>query len=94
LHRRKGIWYAELVDQETGIKLPARSTGTQNRDEAILKIADWMKNGIPTGKQRKPRPVELVAEIGSILRAIRKAELLSEDAMRIVNALKDMGLLD
>jgi integrase len=94
LHRRKGIWYAELADQKTGIKLPARSTGTQNRDEAILKIADWMKNGIPAGRQGKPRPVELVAEIGSILRAIRKAELFSEDAMRIVNVLKDMGLID
>jgi len=40
LHRRKDIWYAELVDPKTGIKLPARSTGTKNLDEAILKIAD------------------------------------------------------
>jgi integrase len=94
LHRRSGFWYAELVDQETGLKLTARSTGTQNRDEAILKIADWMKNGIPSGRLRKPRPLELAAEIGSILRAIRKAELFSEDAMRIVTALKDMGLID
>jgi len=34
LHRRSGIWYAELTDQETGLKLAARSTGTRNRDDA------------------------------------------------------------
>jgi len=94
LHRRKGVWYAELVNLETGEKLIARSTGTQNRDQAILTVADWIKNGIPTGRQRKPRPLEITAEIGSILRAIRKADLFSEDAMRIVNALKDRGLVD
>jgi integrase len=94
LHRRSGVWYAELVELETGRKLTARSTGTQNRDEAILTVAEWRKNGVPTGRQRKPRPLELAAEIGSILRAIRKADLLSEDAMRIVNALKDRGLID
>jgi len=41
LHKRAGFWYAELADQETGIKLTARSTGTQNRDEAILKIISF-----------------------------------------------------
>jgi integrase len=52
------------------------------------------KNVVPTVRQRKPRPLELAAEIGGILRAIRKADLFSEDAMRIVNALKDRGLID
>jgi len=94
LHRRKGIWYAELVNLETREKLAARSTGTQDRDQAIFTVADWMKNGVPTGRRRKPRPIELAAEIGSILRAIRKADLFAEDAMRIVNALKDRGLID
>jgi len=94
LHRRSGVWYAELVDQETGRKLTARSTGTQNRDEAILKIAEWRKSGIPTGRQRKPKPIDLAADIEAILRAVRKADLFGEDAMRIVAALKDRGLID
>lgn len=94
LHRRKGVWYAELVDQETGRKLTARSTGTQDRDEAILKVAEWRKSGVPTGRQRTPKPVELAADIAGILRAVRKADLFSEDAMRIVTALKDRGLID
>jgi len=42
LHRRKGIWYAELVSLGTGEKLTVRSTGTQNRDQAIFTVADWM----------------------------------------------------
>ena len=94
LHKRAGIWYAELVDQETGRKLTARSTGTTNRDEALLTIAEWRKNGVPTGRRRKPRPVELAADIENILRAVRKADLFSEDAMRIVKALQDRGLVD
>jgi len=94
LHKRNGIWYAELTDPETGRKLTARSTGTTNRDEALLTIAEWRKNGIPTGRKRKPRPVELAADIENILRAIRKADLFSEDAMRITTALKERGLID
>ena len=49
---------------------------------------------VPTGRQRKPHTLELAAEMGSILRAIRKADLFSEDAIRIVNALKERGLID
>jgi len=94
LHKRAGIWYAELVDMETGMKLTARSTGTTIRDEALLTIAEWLKNGVPTGRKRKPRPVELAADIENFLRALRKADIFSEDAMRIVNVLRDRGLID
>ena len=94
LHRRNGVWYAELTDPDTGRKLTARSTGATNRDEALLTIAEWRKTGIPTGRKRKPRPVELAADIENILRAIRKADLFSEDALRITTALKDRGLID
>jgi integrase len=94
LHRRGNIWYAELVDMETGAKLTARSTGTAIRDEALLTIAEWLKNGVPTGRKRHPRPVETAIDIENILRAVRKADIVNEDALRIVNILKDRGLLD
>ena len=94
LHKRAGIWYAELVDMETGCILTARSTRKTNRDEALLVIAEWLKNGVPTGRKGKPRPVELAAGIENILKAVRKADISSEDAMRIVNVLKDRGLID
>jgi len=67
LHKRVGIWYAELVDMETGCKLTACSTGKTNRDEALLVIAEWLKNGVPTGRKGKTRPVELAADIENIL---------------------------
>jgi hypothetical protein len=92
--RHNGIFYAEIVDPQYGAKLTARSTGTKNRDEALLKIAEWLKSGIPTGRQRKPRTLEAVAGIENILKAIRRTELHSDDALRIVQALKDRELID
>jgi integrase len=92
--RHNGTFYAELVDPQTGGKLTARSTGTKNRDEALLKIAEWLKSGIPTGRMRKPRTLEAATGIENILKAIRRTELNSDDALRIVQVLKDRGLID
>ena len=95
LHTRyNGTFYAELTNPETGLKLTARSTGTKNRDEALLKVAEWLKSGIPTGRMRKPRALEEAAGIGNVLRSIRRTELNSDDALRIVQALKDRKLID
>jgi len=91
--RHNGTFYAELVTPE-GNKLTARSTGTKNRDEALLVIAEWLKSGIPTGRVRKPRTLEAAAGIENILKAVRRTELNSDDALRIVQALKDQELID
>jgi hypothetical protein len=40
--RHNGTYYAELVDPQSGAKFTARSTGTKNRDEALIKIAEWL----------------------------------------------------
>jgi hypothetical protein len=93
LHQRKGVYYAELVTPE-GHKLTARSTGKATEDEALLVVAKWLEEGIPTGRQRKARPVEIAIGLDAILKAIRKTDLNGEDAMRIVNALKDRSLID
>ena len=92
--RHNGTFYAELVDPQTGAKLTARSTGTKCRDEALLKIAEWLKSGIPTGRIRKPRTLEAAAGIENVLKVIRRAELNSDDALRIVQALKERELID
>ncbi len=36
LFQREKIWYAEFVDEVTGAKLPAKSTGMDIRDEALM----------------------------------------------------------
>ncbi|MCL2444292.1 MAG: integrase, partial [Treponema sp.] len=92
--RHDGIIYAELVDPQTGSKLSARSTGTKNRDEALLKIAEWLQSGIPTGREKKSRTLEAAANIETILKVIRRTELNSDDALRIVQSLKNSGLID
>ncbi|MDR0476038.1 MAG: tyrosine-type recombinase/integrase, partial [Treponema sp.] len=66
----------------------------RNRDEALIVIAKWLETGIPTGKARKPRMLEAAAGIENVLKVMRKAELNSDDALRIVQALKNRELID
>jgi integrase len=91
--RHHGIFYAELVTTE-GCKLTARSTGTRDRDEALLTIAEWLKSGIPTGHLRKPRPMEVATGLEAILKSIRKTGLNGDDALQIVSLLKAQELID
>jgi integrase len=93
LHTRHGIYYAELVTPE-GRKLTARSTGKNTEDEALLVVAEWLKNGVPSGRERRPRPLDTAMGLDGILKAVRKTDLDSADAMRIVAALKGRGLVD
>jgi hypothetical protein len=48
LHTRNGIFYAELTDPASGHKLTVKSTGESDRDNALLVVFDWLKNGIPS----------------------------------------------
>jgi integrase len=93
LYRRKGVYYAK-INTSSGVSLSGRSTKTQNRDEALLMVAEWLKNGVPTGRKRTPKPVELAADLPAILKAIRQADLDTEDAMSIVSALRERELVD
>jgi integrase len=94
LHRRRGIYYVEFVVPETGLRLTARSTGARDRDEAVFKAAEWLKTGIPTGRDRQCKPLEIVVGIETILKSIKKASLSQDDAVRIVAALRDKELID
>jgi hypothetical protein len=93
LHTRRSIYYAELVTPE-GRKLTACSTGKSTEDEALLVVADWLRNGVPAGRERKPRPADVVMGLDGILKVIRKTALDDEDAMLIVDSLKDRGLIN
>jgi hypothetical protein len=93
LHTRKGIFYACLVNQTTGLPMSARSTGERDRDAALVVVAGWLKDGLP-GKDGRRRKVETQFDLDGILRGIRKAELDSDGALAIVNALKARGLID
>jgi integrase len=95
LHKRKnGIFYVEFVNSENGQKLSARSTGELDRVKAQVKAELWLINGVPTGRQKKPRSVVEAAGIEAVIKSIRKSELNADDALRIVQTLKSMGLID
>ena len=94
LHKRQnGIFYVEFINPENGKKLSARSTGETDKIKAQAKAEFWkVSGGIPTGRMKKPRPIEEAAGIESVIKSIRKAELNADDALRIVSTLKGMGL--
>jgi integrase len=94
LHTRKGIFYACLVNQTTGLPMSARSTGERDRDAALVVVAGWLKDGLPIRRNGERRKVEAEFDLNGIIRGIRKAELDSDAAMTIVSALKARGLID
>jgi integrase len=95
LHKRPhGVYYVEFVDKETGKKLTARSTQEKDPLKARVKAELWRLSGVPTGKTKAPRPVEAAAGIENIIKAIRKTELSSDDALWIVSTLTGRGLID
>jgi integrase len=95
LHKRQsGIYYVEFIDKASGEKMSARSTGETDKTKAIVKAELWKVNGIPTGRMRKIRKLEEAAGIEAVIRSIRKSELNSDDALRIISTLKSMGLVD
>jgi len=93
LHKRKGVYYAEILTQN-GQKLTAKSTRTRNRDEAIMIVSNWLINGLPVKNGEKSRSVEITAELVSIIRAIKRADISKDEAILIVSALRQRGLVD
>jgi integrase len=93
LHTRRSIYYVEFVVPETGQKLTARSTGTKDRDEAIMKVSEWLKDGLPGKNEKVTRSFEDTADLETIMRSVRKASLSPDDAMQIVSVLRERGLI-
>ena len=91
LHQRKGVFYAQLVTPE-GHRTSARSTKKTSKDEALLVVSQWLSKGIP--KRGTEKPVEQVLGLSEILKSIRKVDLDSTDALKIVEALKKRDLVD
>ncbi|MCL2174571.1 MAG: tyrosine-type recombinase/integrase [Treponema sp.] len=95
LHKRKnGFYYVEYIDQVTKTKLSARSTGERDKIKAQVKAELWLVNGVPTGRIQKPRPIEEAVSIETILKTIRKSDINADDALRIVDTLKKMDLIN
>jgi len=89
LYKRGGIYYAKLINPETGTPMNARSTGATDKDEALFVIAGWLKNGLPSDS------VGGRCDVAFDLEAIGKDTRLDEaGAAKIVEALHKRGLVD
>jgi integrase len=94
LYRHKnGMIYAEIMNEQTGARLASRSTGTKDRDEALLQVAGWLRDGIPSReKGRKPRTAAALRTEAEIMAGIEALD--GEAARRIAAALRERGLID
>jgi integrase len=86
--KRGKYYYCQLKNPETGKYLPAKSTGQTSRDEALLIVADWLREGLPD------RPLRQALDLDTILYTIKTAEFAPGDAERIITALKSRGLIE
>jgi hypothetical protein len=92
MHKRGGVFYACLVNKETGLPMSARSTGERDRDAALLVVSGWLRDGLP-GRGGQRRKVEAAFDLDALLRGIRKADIDADGALAIVKALKERGLI-
>ncbi|GHT87957.1 hypothetical protein FACS1894137_15860 [Spirochaetia bacterium] len=92
--RKTGVIYAEIMNPQTGERIASRSTGTSNRDEAVLTVGQWLRDGIPTRHRKTLQTVGAVGGLKNILRAIEKTpDLDAEGALQITETLRRMGLV-
>ena len=100
---KNGVLMSEILDPETGARVCYRNTGSKNRDEALILVSGWLRDGIPARKKGRKRiyskpakqTVESATGLSEILKSIELTKNLTEDgALRIAEALRARGLLD
>ncbi|MCF7951453.1 MAG: site-specific integrase [Spirochaetaceae bacterium] len=96
LFKRKGRpnYYVQFTNPKTGESLPMKSTGTPDKSEAAIVVADWIKNGIPEGATRSRREAVDSLALSTLLFTIRETDLRPEDTRRILKALESKGLVE
>ncbi len=85
-------YYCQIKNPKTGKYLPPKSTGKVDEDEALLVVADWIKYGMPQKGQR--RNFEDIFMFSSFMSYVESSTITEKDASRIVNVLKNKGLIE
>jgi integrase len=93
LFPRKGIFSVQFVDPSTKKCLTAKSTGKTSRDEALMVVYDWMRNGIPPRQSKKAatgasRPVSEAFSAAEIIDRLKMTVLTPQDIAKIEKILK------
>ena len=90
--RKNGVYYAELLNLG-GARVLYRSTGSRDRDEALLTVADWLQNGITITRCIERKSLKEAADFKSVMKFIKTSDINEEQALTIALALKNRGLL-
>jgi hypothetical protein len=98
LHTRNRIFYVQFTDPATQKRLPAISTGKSNRDDAVMVVALWLKDGIPQRKAKQEdeshRSLDALINVNHLFQALKQLELTTQDVLKIEKILKDRGLVE
>jgi hypothetical protein len=95
LHRRRSLFYVQFTDPVTRRRLSTLSTGKTTRDDALLIVYDWMKNGISEKhvrnieEKRRNLPEKLAVE--QLLTSLKEVELTKSDIVKIEKILRIRG---
>ncbi|MDR1099487.1 MAG: integrase, partial [Treponema sp.] len=98
LHRRKGVFYVQFINPHTRGRLSALSTKKTTRDEALIVVYDWLKNGIPqkklhTDEVKSSQSISITLNNAQILSELKNAELTGQDVLKIEKILRKKGLI-
>jgi hypothetical protein len=100
-YRREGIFYVRFRDPVSKERLPGRSTGKDNRDEALLVVHQWLEKGLPppvtascpVKQALKPKAVTTHLEVSQILTELKVANLDLQDVKKMEAILVGKGLI-
>ncbi len=90
LYRRGRFYYAEILSP-SGARLFSRSTEKENRDDAAVVAAGWVRDGVPGKAGLVSLPV--AASAADVVESVLAATLTPESAEKIVRNLLDRGLI-
>jgi len=76
ISRHRNIWYARIIDQQSGRQLSALSTGQKDRDLAIVTVSKWFAEDLP---KTKLEPIRHVSEAITINRLFDIVVQVDED---------------
>ena len=87
--RKNGIFYGYLINPVTGERLPARSTGTKNKQEAEFVVINWRREGFYSSSD-----LQKTITVDTAISTVKTAEWNQSDINRLIEAMKSRGFID
>ena len=64
---KKSIYHAEILNPQTGVRISYRTTGTKSRDDAVMLVSGWLRDGIPKRKRGRVSAITSIETRQSVL---------------------------